>query len=159
LLTGVGAEAEVWDLATGRPLTRPMKHPGPVVQVAFSPDGQMLATVCDDGRRKPGEGRDPNSRVVTRHAEVRLWKAATGTPIGAALRCPTHPFSVRTTFSPDSRTLVVRDRRLEHRLHDLFTLAPLGPSFELPGDMVPWGTWGASSPDGKRALMAQGGSW
>jgi WD40 repeat protein len=39
--------ALVWDLSTGRQL-RQLIHDGPVVRVAFSPDGTRLATASAD---------------------------------------------------------------------------------------------------------------
>ena len=39
----------VWDVATGKPLSRPLQLPGDVYRVQFSPDGSRLATTCHDG--------------------------------------------------------------------------------------------------------------
>jgi WD40 repeat protein len=119
--------------------------------VAFSPDGRTLLTVSDDGRRDAQGGASLDSKQGL-HAEVRLWKAATGAPIGAPLRCPTNPAGLAATFSPDSRTLTLRYTRMEDRLHDLFTFQPLGAPLQLPDDMGVWASRVASSPDGRFAL-------
>jgi WD40 repeat protein len=40
--------ARFWDAATGRPIGPPLVHKGPVVDVAFRPDGKMLLTGSAD---------------------------------------------------------------------------------------------------------------
>jgi WD40 repeat protein/tetratricopeptide (TPR) repeat protein/tRNA A-37 threonylcarbamoyl transferase component Bud32 len=63
--------ARIWETATGKPLTRPLDLPEPVVQVAFSPDGTCFLT-------------------RSLH-EVRLWDTASGlTLLSGALQ---HPIS------------------------------------------------------------------
>jgi WD40 repeat protein/tetratricopeptide (TPR) repeat protein len=45
--------AQVWDLATGRPLSQPLPHPGDhfgLFSVSFSPDGRHLITGSKDGQ-------------------------------------------------------------------------------------------------------------
>jgi len=61
------AVAQIWDAATGRPLTPPMEHTNAISSLAWSADG---------------------SRVVTASADqtARVWDAATGRPISAPLR-------------------------------------------------------------------------
>src|SRR5262249_21968737 len=41
--------ARLWDLATGQLLGEPLPHPGPVLAVTFSLDGNTFATGCVDG--------------------------------------------------------------------------------------------------------------
>jgi WD40 repeat protein/serine/threonine protein kinase len=77
--------ARLWDVATGRPL-REFPLETFVDSVAFSPDGQWIAT----GGGRPGA--------------ARLWNAATGAPVGSDLK---HEGWVRSVdFSADSRRLL-----------------------------------------------------
>lgn len=64
LATCVSAGVTIWDLKTGRPTGPDVQLLGFVPGVAFSRDGKIVATFAD------------------RAAEVRLWDAATGEPIG-----------------------------------------------------------------------------
>ncbi len=57
---------EQWDTAAGGKVGEPMVHPCPVWRMQYSPDGQLLATVCADN-------------------SVRLWDSATGLPVGPPL--------------------------------------------------------------------------
>jgi WD40 repeat protein len=82
--------AYVWDVQTGAPL-QTLKHDGPVLSVAFSPNGRWIATGSAD------------------HT-ARLWDAATGLQLGAPfVHQPgaTVAANVRhVSFSPDSRRLL-----------------------------------------------------
>ena len=40
--------ARLWDVATGLPISEPLRHGGGVIRVRFSPDGQRLLTVSED---------------------------------------------------------------------------------------------------------------
>lgn len=81
-----------------------------VRQVAFSPDGKLLATASGAG------GRD-NS--------VRLWDAEAGQPIGEALAG--HQAAVRcVSFSADGKILASGDDAGVVRLWDVVTRQPLG---------------------------------
>src|SRR5262249_58047298 len=48
-------EAQVWDVATARPVTPPMPHGRGIFHgarhAAFTPDGRQVVTVTDDGAR------------------------------------------------------------------------------------------------------------
>jgi WD40 repeat protein len=49
LATGTrGGVVRQWDLSTGKPYGPPLHHPNAVANVAYRPDGRLLATVCID---------------------------------------------------------------------------------------------------------------
>jgi WD40 repeat protein len=143
LLTACSATARVWDAATGRPRTPPLKHPDSINRMAFSPDGRTLLTVCG------WYGNSPKT--------IRLWKTATGQLIGAPIHFPAGRFIPNWSFSSDSRTLTIQYQQEQVRLHDLFTFQPLGAPLavpkSIPSNISAHVSWVASSPDGKLALM------
>ncbi len=85
LLTGSEDHtARLWDVATGKPLGQPLRHPGPVRSVAFRCDGRAFLTSAED--------------------TVRLWETATAKPLGEPLR---HQQEITAAaFSPDGRTVL-----------------------------------------------------
>lgn len=82
----VDARVWVWDTEQGRPVDPPLAgHTEPAWAAAFSPDGNVLATVSADGT-------------------LRLWDAATHRPIG--LPVETHRHGVAAlAFDPGGTTL------------------------------------------------------
>ncbi len=61
-----GGEVRLWDARTGRSLGEALPHPAPVWSLAFSPDGRLLLTGCED-------------------AGARFFLVATGAPAGGPI--------------------------------------------------------------------------
>jgi tetratricopeptide (TPR) repeat protein len=75
----------VWDTASRKMVTGRLEHPGLINDVAFSPDGRLIATACDDNN-------------------ARLWSVETGLQATPPLG---HFAPVwRTLFSPDGKILL-----------------------------------------------------
>jgi WD40 repeat protein len=91
ILTVAGPErlssiARLWRSADGASIGRPMEHMrGLILDVAFSPDGLLVATAGADGT-------------------ARLWSATDGSPVGRTLRQGETVVSV--AFSPDGTALL-----------------------------------------------------
>jgi WD40 repeat protein/tetratricopeptide (TPR) repeat protein len=81
--------ARLWDLSTGEPVGPPLKCSGTVLAVAFSPDGQRVATA---------------GGTLGFTGEVRVWDAATGTAVGRPL--PLAGAGVCVGFSADGTRVV-----------------------------------------------------
>jgi RNA polymerase sigma factor (sigma-70 family) len=95
-------EVMVWDLTTGKARRFYQGKVGRVMSVAFSPDGQTLASAERDGA-------------------IRLWDVATGQE-QACLRASNRPVHA-VAFSPDGKTLAAAHEEKEDgvRLWDLAT--------------------------------------
>jgi len=85
---------KLWDLAAGGEI-RTLRHKNPVQSVAFSPDGQILASgVCSQS--------DKNGWTCVK-GEVRIWNANTGKRLHTLKN---HAGSVASiAFAPDGETL------------------------------------------------------
>jgi WD40 repeat protein len=83
---GRPAKVRFWDANTGKQVGPTLVHPNTVWELAFSPDGQTLATACFDGN-------------------VRFWKSGTDLPAGPTLG-HLKLGELRFAFSPDGRLFV-----------------------------------------------------
>jgi WD40 repeat protein/tRNA A-37 threonylcarbamoyl transferase component Bud32 len=138
--------AQLWDVATGERRGLTMPHPGRVMAAVFSPDGTLVATGCtvvaDDpetGRRRPGGG------------EARLWRAATGQPLGDPLPHPAPVWSL--AFSPGGRLLLTGCQDAGARFFAVATGLPIGEPLGHEGTVRAV----AFSPDGTAAVTAAAG--
>jgi WD40 repeat protein len=75
----------LWQLPRGRPLSRPMMHSDPIMDVEFSPDGSKVAS---------------SSR-----SEVRVWSVSDGMLLFILERQPDIEVPSEITFSPDGTLL------------------------------------------------------
>jgi WD40 repeat protein len=91
--------ARVWELPGGREVTR-VRHGGPVTKVAFSPNGDFVAS----SEACPGPHRGGLSSC---RALVRVWEASTGVEVG---RFPHENGVDDVAFSPDGRLLASASR-------------------------------------------------
>jgi dipeptidyl aminopeptidase/acylaminoacyl peptidase len=75
----------VWDVSSGKPLSKPMRHEDRVFSAAFSPDGTRVVTASYD-------------------KTARVWEASSGKPLGEPMR---YSVEVRSAaFSPDGTRVV-----------------------------------------------------
>ncbi len=119
----------MWNVETGEPVGKLMRHDEAVSRVAFSPDG---------------------TRVVTASADktARVWDVETSAPIGEPMRHLAWVYCA--AFSPDGRCVVTGSHDNTARLWDVMTGAPIGGTMRN----VRGGIWGVDfSPDGKRLAL------
>jgi WD40 repeat protein/serine/threonine protein kinase len=137
-------EARVWEAATGKPITPPMKHGTTVTLAQFTPDGGSVITVS---------GSSGNGVA----AESRRWEAATGKPLGPPLKHNrVHHFAI----SPDGTRAAVGSW-MDAQVLDLLTGAPGAPLMKHDLKRFAGGARGgvnhvAFSPDGRRVATASG---
>lgn len=120
----------LWEVQTGRPLTPPMKHPGPVDRLAFSPDGRRLVTACFD-------------------QTVSVWDASSGD-----LMIPSLPHSmvISVAFSPDGRLILTASNDQTVRVWDAASGEPASPPLRHNG----WVRQAAFGPDSRHIISASG---
>ena len=164
-----GGTVTRWDAATGQIIGPTMPHQGPVVAVAVSPDGttpphrerRQDGAALGRGHRQahrtapPARGPvsvvafSPDGKTIMTGGEdrtVRLWDAATGTPLGQPL--PQAGAVDAAAFSPDGKSFLTGYDSGSAQVWDVATRTPLGRPFPHPGCI----SAAAFSPDGKTLL-------
>jgi WD40 repeat protein/tetratricopeptide (TPR) repeat protein/tRNA A-37 threonylcarbamoyl transferase component Bud32 len=166
--------ARVWDAATGRALTPPLKHPGIIWSAVFSPDGRRVVTGCNDlGQQtvhvwdaatgqlvfaplKHGIGVlsvefSPDGRrfvSASKNLTAQVWDAATGQPVGSPLK---HNHEVqRAVFSPDGTRVATASWDQTARVWDATTGQPVTPPLKHNGQV----NHARFSPDGRQVITA-----
>jgi WD40 repeat protein/tRNA A-37 threonylcarbamoyl transferase component Bud32 len=110
----VPTKVMLWDLATGERRIEFTAHDGPVYEVAFSPDGKILATAGGDGF-------------------ARVWDVATG-----ERQADIGPFRHQVNgvaFRPDGKLLAIG---AGERYPGKVGTARVGPTWERPGEVAAW---------------------
>src|SRR5262249_40970773 len=141
----------VWDVATGLEVSPPLRgHTELVYRVAYSPDGQSLASGSDDGTVRIWDARTGQQRLTVEHnghvqcmafspdgqwvawsaggggseadSEVKGWEARTGVE-ALTLRGHVGRLSGTVAFSPDGHRLATGGGSLDGtvKLWDLST--------------------------------------
>jgi WD40 repeat protein/transcriptional regulator with XRE-family HTH domain len=131
IITGSSDQTvRIWDVQTGRQI-RTISAPQPIVALALSPDGRIIAT---------GDG------VVGKNS-IRLWDAQTGTAIRTMAG---HSDSIRhLDFSPDGVRLLSASTDTTARIWDVAT------GLEILSIAEPDGVQGAAfAPDGRTFITA-----
>jgi eukaryotic-like serine/threonine-protein kinase len=124
---GEAGFAQVWDVASGLPLTAKLQHRGVlVVQPGFSSKGDRIVTAGLEGT-------------------ARVWEAATGKPVTPPLEHS--PGMLFARFSPDDRLVMTGGQDTAIRFFDSST-GDLRSVIKLDESVVD----GDFSPDGKRVL-------
>jgi WD40 repeat protein/Flp pilus assembly protein TadD len=110
----------VWDRATGKPVTPPLRHPG-VTTIVFTPDGRFLVSAGGDSKVRIWDSSTGKLRIALEHPQrvsdvavspdgqllltgcadgmARFWDVLTGEPQGEPLEHRAEVLQVR--FSPD----------------------------------------------------------
>jgi WD40 repeat protein len=168
--------AHLWDVATGRAVGIPLRHPYIIWDVAFSPDGKHVLTggsmdrvvrlwevhtgklVSEFRGHEPGQAVQavafsPDGRTAlsaSMDGTARLWETSTGLPLGAPLRHggPVHAIA----FGPDGTAVATASRDGTARVWDARTGRPRTDPLPHEGPVQAV----AFSPDSKTVLT---GSW
>ena len=128
---GDGNSAQLWDIRSGTPLSKPLMHSRWIETVAFSPDGKTVLTGSGD-------------------RTARLWDARSGTRlVGPLLH---NDWVLAVAFSPDGKTVLTASADCTARIWDARSGTPLAKLLTHKG----WVSAVAFSPDGNTILTGSG---
>jgi WD40 repeat protein/tetratricopeptide (TPR) repeat protein len=126
----------LWDLDMGKELIQPLMHGGPVVGIAFRPDGRQVLTVSYRSAQEPNE------------VDARLWDAASGEPSEMTLGSQLAPYPAE--FSPDGKRVLTVCQDRCARIWDAASGNQVGVSMEHRAAV----RRASFSPDGRHAVTA-----
>jgi WD40 repeat protein len=120
----------LWSTADGSLLRRRLEHRGNIRDMTFSCDGKYLLTGSFDGMARLWQVETGTLKTALLHrraveavaispddktlltgvqGQMRLWDAATGKPLGAAVRDDSGNRHTGVAFSPDGKTYMATD--------------------------------------------------
>jgi WD40 repeat protein len=119
--------AQIWETATGRPVTPRLDHNDGVRYISFSHDGKRVVTAGED-------------------RQALIWSADTGARLGSSLRHPNEVSQAR--FSPDDRFIVTACRDRFARVWNPATGEPITP----PLKQLEYMEWAQFLADGQQVV-------
>jgi WD40 repeat protein/tRNA A-37 threonylcarbamoyl transferase component Bud32 len=164
---------QVWDTASGKPVTQSMKAGGWVLHASFSHDDLQLLTVTRDQVQvwNASTGLTNTPPVIDNHSNfesanfspdgrwlviasgdktAQVWDPSARRPITPSLRHDNRVMSA--AFSPDGRLVATCSADHTARVWDAAKGGPVTPRLQHKG----WVTHVAFSPDGRQVVTASG---